>query len=269
MLQLHTLASGSSGNALLVSGGGSHILIDAGISCRRITTALKGLGIDPADLSAVLVTHEHSDHVSGIATLVKKLPVKVYASAGTARQLAYRIPFRPEQLMAFGAGAEFDLGPFHCASFSTPHDAADSVGYTVELEGSRLAVATDLGYVTDTVRRAVLGADTVVVESNHDVDWVNCGPYPYYLKQRILGDRGHLCNEDGALLAAQAVEAGARTVVLAHLSRENNTPARAYDVACRSLSARGIDPERDVRLVVARPDQVSPPLTVSKEAKAC
>ncbi|MBE6972744.1 MAG: MBL fold metallo-hydrolase [Ruminococcaceae bacterium] len=251
MLTITTLASGSGGNSLLVGGRGSHILIDAGISYRRITAALNQLHIDPMSLSAVLVTHEHTDHVCGLATMVKRLSVPIYASAGTAYQLSHRMGLPEERICAFRAGSAFSVGPLCCTSFSTPHDAADSVGYTVELDGEKVALATDLGHVTDTVRRAVLGSQVVVLESNHDVDWLRSGPYPYPLKQRILGDRGHLCNEAGAQLAAQAVQAGAHTVILAHLSRENNTPTRAYDVCARQLSAMGVDPEQDICLTVA------------------
>lgn len=266
MLTITTLASGSSGNALLVSGEDTHILIDAGISCRRITTALNELQVDPASLSAVLITHEHTDHVCGLATMVKKLPVPIYASVGTAHQLTHRMGLPEERIHPFTAGACFNIGSLHCTSFSTPHDAADSVGYTVELDGSRLAVATDLGYVTDTVRRAVLGCHLFVLESNHDIDWLRSGPYPYSLKQRILGDRGHLCNEAGAELALQAAQAGAHTIILAHLSSENNTPARAHDVCSHHLSANGF---HNIRLAVAPRSQSGPTYAVTKEAPVC
>jgi len=269
LLTITTLASGSGGNSLLVSGGGTHILIDAGISCRRITTALNQLHIDPMSLSAVLVTHEHTDHVCGLAIMVKKLPVTLYASAGTAWQLSHRMGLPEERIFPFRAGSDFTVGALHCTSFSTPHDAADSVGYTVELGGEKMALATDLGYVTDTVRRAVLGSQLVVLESNHDVDWLRSGSYPYSLKQRILGDRGHLCNEVGADLAAQAVQAGAHTVILAHLSQENNTPTRAYDVCAQRLSAIGVDPEHDIRLTVAPRAECGATFAVGREGTPC
>jgi len=269
LLTITTLASGSSGNSLLVSGGDTHLLIDAGISCRRITAALNQLHIDPMSLSAVLVTHEHTDHVCGLATMVKKLPTPIYASAGTAYQLTQRMGLPEERIYPFRAGTDFSVGALHCTSFSTPHDAADSVGYTVELNGEKIALATDLGHVTDTVRRAVLGSQLVVLESNYDEDWLRSGPYPYPLKQRILGDRGHLCNEAGADLAAQAVQTGAHTVILAHLSRENNTPARAYDVCHRRLSAMGVDPEHDIHLTVAPRMECGETYAVSGEVAPC
>ena len=251
VLTYTTLASGSSGNCALVCCGGTRLLLDAGISARRITTALKGLGVDPASLGGVLVTHEHSDHISGLATLTKQLGLPVYATAPTLRQLCYRIPFLECLCRDFAPGDGFPVGELWVTSFPTSHDAACSVGYTLAGDGSKLASATDLGRLTPEVLNAVRGCDLLVCESNHDVDWVRSGPYPYYLKQRILGDRGHLSNEMGAELAALAAESGARAVVLAHLSSENNTPARARDVAARRLSAAGVDPERDLSLTVA------------------
>ena len=251
VLTYTTLASGSSGNCALVSCGGTRLLLDAGISARRITTALKGLGVDPASLSGVLVTHEHSDHVSGLATLTKQLGLPVYATAPTLRQLCCRIPFLEGLCRDFAPGDGFPVGELWVASFPTSHDAACSVGYTLTGDGCKVASATDLGRLTPEVLNAVRGCDLLVCESNHDVDWVRSGPYPYYLKERILGDRGHLSNEMGAELAALAAESGARAVVLAHLSSENNTPARARDVAACRLSAAGVDPERDLSLTVA------------------
>ena len=270
MLTVTTLASGSSGNCLLVSGGGTHILMDAGISCLRITKSLCALGLDPSALSAVLVTHDHSDHVCGLATLLKRLPhLQVLSSVGTAQHLIDRVGLPAQRIRPIPAGNAFTLGALCCRSFSTPHDAPDSVGYTVELDGCRMALATDLGHVTDTVRHAVLGSQLVVVESNHDIARLQAGPYPYPLKQRILGDRGHLCNEAGAQLALEAVRTGAHTVILAHLSQENNTPALAYDATCRALSAAGIDPQRDVTLCVAPRSELGQTYPVTKECILC
>lgn len=255
MLELCTLASGSSGNCLLVSSGNTHILVDAGISCRRITTALKAMGVDPKALSAVLVTHEHSDHIAGLATMTKQLAVPVYASRGTGMQLCCRIPFLEEVLHTFTPGERFSLGGVDVESFATPHDAAQSTGYALSAGGKKAAVVTDLGCVTDEVAEGIRGADLLVAEANHDVEWLQSGPYPYSLKSRIMGDRGHLSNEAGAQLVCRAVEEGARMVVLAHLSRENNTPQRAYDVVRSALEGRGARVGLDVRLEVAPRDQ--------------
>lgn len=262
MLELCTLASGSSGNSLLVTDGRTHVLVDAGISCRRICTGLKELGVEPTELAGVLITHEHSDHISGLTTLTKQLRLPVYASPGTGRQLCYRIAFLEELLRPVAPGEGFSIGGLAIESFPTSHDAAESVGYALSAGGRKAAVVTDLCYVTGAVLRGIRGADLLVAEANHDVEWVQSGPYPYHLKARILGDRGHLSNEAGAELAWTAVEGGARTVVLAHLSHENNTPARAHEVVRGVLERRGAAVGRDVALEVAPRSEKSRRYTV-------
>jgi phosphoribosyl 1,2-cyclic phosphodiesterase len=250
-LLLTTLASGSSGNCLLVSNGDTHLLIDAGISARRITCALKELGIAPDDLSGVLITHEHSDHIAGLATLTKRRTLPVYASYGTGRQLCYRIAAFEDVLRPFRPGDALEIGDFEITTFSTLHDTPESVGYAVTDGTRKAAVVTDLGIVTDEVRNSVSGCDLLVVETNHDPEWVVSGPYPPFLKARILGDHGHLSNDAGAALACFAVQGGARTLVLAHLSAENNTPRRALDTVCCSLERIGAQAGRDVAVAVA------------------
>ena len=253
MLSFTTLASGSTGNAALVSCGDTYVLLDAGISAKQITAGLGALGVSPAQLSAVLLTHEHSDHVSGLRVLNKKAAAPIYATAPTCRAWYRKNPVPEVRAMMREqeAGTGVQIGALWVESFPTPHDAAGSVGYSIAGDGGRMVLCTDLGHVTQEVRRAVEGCDLLVCETNHDEDWVRSGPYPYYLKQRILGDRGHLSNEAGAELAALAVQSGTRAVVLAHLSETNNTPARAYEAVCRRLRAMDCDPERDIALSVA------------------
>ena len=253
MLTFTTLASGSSGNAALVSCGDTHVLLDAGVSARRITSGLAELGVAPGDLSAVLVTHGHSDHVAGLRVLAKKLAAPICATGETCRALE-RAGVCGEGaglLSPREAGRGFPVGALWVEPFSTPHDAPGSVGYSIAAGDFRMVLCTDLGHVTREVERAVRGCDLLVCETNHDEDWLRSGPYPYHLKARILGDFGHLSNEAGAQLAAMAVRSGTRAVVLAHLSAENNTPARAHQAVCRRLREMGCDPERDVAIAVA------------------
>ena len=225
-MTITTLASGSSGNCILVSHGATHLLVDAGISCRRIKTALAQLDLTVGDLSAILITHEHSDHISGLTTLFKQFHLPVWCSEGTGRQLVYRIAFIGEVLNTFQPGEVLTIGSLTVTPFSTLHDAADSVGYTFWDGEHKAALVTDLGVVTSVVEQAVCGCDFLLVEANHDPDRLAQGPYPYYLKQRILGEHGHLSN---AACAALAARCGAKTVVLAHLSAENNTPSLALE----------------------------------------
>lgn len=257
-MKLCTLASGSSGNSLLVTDGTTHLLIDAGISAKRICAALADLGLSPGDLAGILVTHEHSDHISGLPVLVKRTDCPIYASRGTAAALDYRIAFVTERLRPFRPGESFQVGGLGVETFPTSHDAAESNGYAVSAGGRRAAVVTDLGVVTDQVLQGVKGADLVVCEANHDVDWLKAGPYPYPLKARILGERGHLSNEAGGALALQCAGEGARTVVLAHLSAENNSPARARDTVRHILEDAGAAVGRDVALEVAPRSAPSP-----------
>lgn len=251
MFTFTTLASGSGGNAALASCGDTHILLDAGVSARRITAGLRSLGVAPEELTAILITHEHSDHISGLQVFTKKYRIPIYATGPTCRQLCCKVAFLEDLVRVQEAGTGVQIGALWSESFATPHDAAGSVGWSIAGDEGRVALCTDLGWVTDEVRQAVEGCDLLVCEANHDVDWVRSGPYPYYLKQRILGDYGHLSNEAGAELAAFAVQSGARSVILAHLSQQNNTPARAYEVVSRRLRAIGCE---NVSLSVAPRD---------------
>lgn len=230
-----TLASGSSGNCTLISQGATHILVDAGISCRRIATALQGSGLRLEDLTGICITHEHSDHISGLATLTKKHRIPLYATSGTARQLCCRIAFLEDLIHDFQPGARFSIGGLTVETFPTLHDTAQPCGFAFSNGEKKAAVVTDLGIVTEAVTQGIRGASVLVVEANHDVECLKSGPYPYYLKERILGERGHLSNEAGAALARTAARDGAHTIILAHLSAENNTPALARNAAERAL----------------------------------
>ncbi|MCI8677161.1 MAG: MBL fold metallo-hydrolase [Lawsonibacter sp.] len=270
MFTFTTLASGSTGNAALVSCGDTHILLDAGISAKRITAGLAELGVKPCQLSAILLTHEHGDHVSGLRVLSKKAGAPIYATRPTLWEWYKRNQcdevkelFRPQE-----AGTGVQIGALWAESFPTPHDAAGSVGWSIAGEGCRMVLCTDLGHITEPVRRAAAGCDLLVCETNHDVDWVKSGPYPYYLKQRILGNHGHLSNEAGAELAAFAVESGTRAVILAHLSQTNNTPVRAYEAVSLRLLAMDCDPERDISLWVA-PAKLTGPTWSPKGVSVC
>ena len=234
-MHITTLASGSSGNCTLVSRGDTHILVDAGISCRRITAALRELGLGLENLTGICITHEHTDHICALATMTKKHRIPIYTTGGTGRQLCYRIAFLEDLIHDFQPGACFSLGELTVETFPTLHDTAQPCGFALSDGSKKAAVVTDLGMVTDAVISGIRGADVLVVEANHDVESLKSGPYPYYLKERILGSHGHLSNEAGAALARTAARSGAHTIILAHLSAENNTPAMARNAAERAL----------------------------------
>ena len=244
----------SEGNCLLLSDGGVHLLLDAGISTRRIKAGLLQLGLTMADVDGVLITHEHSDHVSGLQTMVKHHRIPIYTSPGTARQLAYRIAGIESLLRPVEPGTVFSVGDCRVTVFRTSHDAAQSVDYRVD-GSAAVGFLTDTGFVTPEAEAALAGVDTLVLESNHDVEWLRSGPYPYSLKARILGDEGHLSNDAAAEFAARMARCGTRCIILAHLSRENNTPQRAWDTVQRRLNTV----EAEVLLEVAPRSEVSPP----------
>jgi len=243
---IHTLSSGSGGNSLLLSCGGAHYLIDAGISCRRIKNALGELSLSPEDVSAVFITHEHSDHISGLASLVKQYRLPVYASRGTAAQLAYRIAGIEPLLCPLDPGEPFSLAGCCVTAFSTSHDTAQSVDFRFDTPDGAAGILTDTGYVTAEAADTLRGVALLVLESNHDVESLTSGPYPYYLKQRILSDRGHLSNDAAADFAVEMAGCGTREIVLAHLSQENNTPAMAFNTVERRLQAAGYDPRLSI-----------------------
>lgn len=227
-----SFASGSGGNCALVSASGCALLLDAGISMRRIRTALAGQGLDLPQLAGILITHEHSDHVAALPMLCKHSALPIYCSGGTARALLRAGKCDREHLRILEPGVIMKLGNLQVRGFETSHDAAQPMGYRLEEgDGSILSVLTDLGCITETVQRAAAGSRAAVVEFNHDEGMLRCGPYPYSLQQRILGRMGHLSNETGASLAGFLAELGAEDFLLAHLSKENNLPSLALEAA--------------------------------------
>lgn len=254
MLTVHILASGSEGNCLLVSAGGTHLLVDAGISARRICGALQALALSPADISGVLLTHEHTDHICGVATLTKQHRLPLYASRGTAEALCRKSSCVSDVLRVIPRAGAFDIGNARITVFPTSHDAAESIDFRVDHDGASIGILTDTGVVTPEAEQVLQGVGLLVLESNHDVDRLRSGPYPYPLKQRVLGSQGHLSNKDAAAFAARMATCGTECIVLAHLSKENNTPHLAYDAVDRALRAGGAQ----VRLYVAPRDELSP-----------
>lgn len=257
-MEISSLASGSSGNCTYAAVPGCRILIDAGISMRRINCELKSFGTDLGHIDAVFITHEHTDHVRALTMIEKYYRIPIFATEGTAERLLYSNPRLKGTIFTFSPGTEIDVGGrLKVEAFPTPHDAAQSVGYKIISGGATAVVATDMGYISKNMYRTLSGADFLLIESNHDVERLMSGIYPYHLKQRILSNRGHLSNDDCARLVAALAQNGTRRFLLCHLSRENNTPQAAFDACRNSLSQAGYIVGKDVFLEVAPPDRAT------------
>ena len=243
------LCSGSSGNATYIEAGSTRILIDAGLSCKRITELLGKIGVDPRMLSAILITHEHIDHVRGVNVLSKKYDLPVYANADTWSML--KAPLKDvaaKNVCVFESDRDFYLQGLRILPFSVPHDAIHCVGFTVSAGGHKVGVCTDLGHVDARILSILSGCDLLLFEANHDVDMLMAGSYPYLLKKRILSGNGHMNNDDCGKALVKLHETGVKNVILAHLSQENNYPALAM-IAVRSvLESAGIADDMQIAI---------------------
>ena len=255
-----SLSSGSSGNCLYVGTEITHILIDMGISCKRIVDGLTEIGIRPEDISGILVTHEHSDHIQGIGTFTKKYKIPVYTTIETFAAIK-RAPqgkgFPVELMMNIEGDAEFSIGDIGVTVHEISHDAAHPVCYRLTDGSSSCAMATDLGTYDEKVISHLSGADIVYIESNYDPEMLLVGPYPYYLKQRIDGNLGHLSNEMSAELVSKVLHPGLKKIILAHLSKENNFPEIAFQTHKNSLEENWKFTAPKPELLVAKRDVYS------------
>ena len=261
-LAICSLASGSSGNSYVIFSDEGALLIDAGISAKQIAIRLESLGLCPGDIAAVLVTHEHADHTKGLAVLAKKHGLPVYATEGTACGLECRDGL---DLHIIRAGEDLLLAGMDVHCFALSHDAAEPSGYSVSCQGKTVSVVTDTGIITPQIREAMAAADILVLESNHDENVLRVGKYPWFLKQRILGEKGHLSNDTAAQTLASVLKEQRRCgerltsqVLLAHLSSENNFPEMALTTMENILEQEGVIPGKNLRIEVLSRSEMSP-----------
>ena len=251
MARFCSLFSSSRGNCTYVGSPDAGILIDCGVSAKRIADTLSSVGVDVRSIRAIFITHEHTDHISGLRVFASKHHIPVYATAGTICALEDLQAVGDFPLTAVDAQG-VEAGGMSVRPFALSHDAAQPVGYTVETaDGRRISVATDTGVVTDGILSAVSGSDLVLLESNHDIGMLQTGPYPYSVKRRILSDKGHLCNDVCAETAVRLLESGTTRFCLAHLSRDNNMPRLAYQTTYSEMTLSGATEGSDYLLRVA------------------
>jgi phosphoribosyl 1,2-cyclic phosphodiesterase len=241
------LASSSSGNSTYISSGKTRILVDCGLSRRETFARLAAIGEDPQALDAIVISHEHSDHVCGLPVLAKSLKIPVYLTHLAAPRIDWN-GYEPK-LETFQAGSVFLIGDIEVTSFTIPHDAADPVAFTFDVCGRRVGIATDLGYVPESIKWHLRATDLLLLESNHDIEMLKVGPYPWSVKQRVMGRMGHLSNEVACQFIREDMSGQTQTLVLGHLSEQNNYPELVRLTAAQALASRGLPAE----LVVADP----------------
>ena len=258
-VSLTVLASGSKGNCSVVASTSTRLLIDVGLSCREICRRLTLGGFTPDSIDGVLITHEHADHVSGLYVFAKKYSVPVYMTEATHRAWTRQYKdsngerVKAKRVETFHSGQRFNVGDIEVTPFTIPHDAVDPVGFTFRAEGIKLGYVTDLGYMPSSIKLHLKGCDGILLESNHDVEMLRVGPYPWAVKQRVMSRVGHLSNDALAEFLSTDYDGNAAFLILAHLSEANNHPEIARTVAERALAERLTLLQN--RVILARQDE--------------
>ena len=265
-MRMVSIASGSSGNCIYIGSDDTHILVDTGISNKRIEQGLNEIGIKGSELNGILITHEHSDHIKGLGVLARKYEIPVYSTKETLEEIQ-RVKslgeYQQELLCPICHDVDFYIGDLLIKPFKIDHDAANPVAYRVQHERKSVAVATDMGHYSQYTIDHLQGLNALLLEANHDVRMLETGPYPYYLKRRILGEHGHLSNENAGRLLSCILHEGLKFICLGHLSKENNYEALAYETVCLEIS-EGDSPYKagDFSITVAKRDCMSSIMTI-------
>lgn len=257
-MQFCSLASGSSGNCHLVKDGKHHILIDAGLSGKKIENKLKEIDVNPKDLSAIVVSHEHSDHICGAGILSRRYDIPIYANSGTWKGMEPRIgEIAEKNIKHFNSNENFYIGDFNIRPYDISHDAIEPVGFSILKNNNKISIATDLGCMTKHIMEELKDSNLLILESNHDEEMLKAGHYPYSLKRRILSDIGHLSNEAAGNAIVDLINKNIGTVVLAHLSNENNFPELAIITIKNILASNQIRVGEDIDLDLIYRDRIS------------
>jgi len=258
MVTFCSLFSGSSGNCIYVAGDSTKLLIDCGVSGKRIAASLANIGVDVSEIDAIFVTHEHKDHIHSVGIMSRRYDIPVYANYNTWRNMATDIgDIKEHNRKYFNTFEEICIKDIVIRPFAIPHDAAEPVGYNFIINDKKITLATDIGHVNKELLENLKGSEMILIESNHDVEMLKCGSYPYYLKQRIIGEKGHLSNEAAGEVVAFLACRGTTRFLLGHLSKENNFPELAYQTVYNALQSKNIKVGKDVLLDVAMRDRAS------------
>lgn len=251
MLNFCSLYSGSSGNSLLVETENTKLLVDAGVSSRKIENALNDINIDPSSIDAILITHEHSDHVQGLGTFSKKFDLPVFVNQETLDAMPkQRDKIADKNINKFNIRDTFDIGDLKIHPFSIPHDAANPCGFNIFKDNKKLSIATDIGNMTLDVLKCLEESEFILLESNYDLEVLKHSPYPYNLKRRIAGPHGHLSNELAGKTISHLLKSGLKNAMLGHLSKESNFPELAYQTVVDELLANNCNTD-SINLSVA------------------
>ena len=257
MLNFCSLYSGSSGNSLLVETENTKLLVDAGVSSRKIENALNDINIDPSSIDAILITHEHSDHVQGLGTFSKKFDLPVFVNQETLDAMPkQRDKIADKNINKFNLKDTFDIGDLKIHPFSIPHDAANPCGFNIFKDNKKLSIATDIGNMTLDVLKCLEESEFILLESNYDLEVLKHSPYPYNLKRRVAGLHGHLSNELAGKTISHLLKSGLKNAMLGHLSKESNFPELAYQTVVDELIYNNYD-ENSISLSVASRDEHS------------
>lgn len=263
MFKFCSLYSGSSGNSLFVENNNAKILIDAGESAKKIVDALSSIQVDIKDIDAILVTHEHKDHIKGLGTLSQKYDIPVYANAETWEAMPDQsIKISDSNKNKFTPYKDFAIKDLIISPFKIPHDAANPCGYNISFKKEKISIATDLGHITEDILYRLEKSSFVLLESNYEPQMLDVSPYPYVLKQRIKGPKGHLSNKMAGETISNLINTGLKTVILGHLSKENNFPELAYKTVVEELIANHFD-ENSIKLGVANRHKPGPVIEIA------
>lgn len=262
MFQFCSLYSGSSGNCSLVQTATTKILIDAGESCKKIVEALTSINVEPSSIDGILITHEHSDHVKGLGIFSKKFQIPVYANLETWNAMPKQKEKMIEDNIHFFKFHKFNIGDIEIKPFSIPHDAANPCGFNLYHDNKKMSIATDIGHMNKEIINHLANSSFMLLEANYEPEILKCSSYPYLLKERIKGPNGHLSNSDAGKTISYLMNSGLNTVMLGHLSKENNFPELAYKTVVEELMQNNVT-QNSLRLSVANRFEVSPIIDVS------